>query len=254
MFYSIGMELDRIYNCDCLEGLRGMESGCVNLVVTSPPYNVGIDYGVHDDNMEYAEYIEWIRSIFSEAYRVLGEDGRMVINVGDGKNGAIPTHSDFIQIAKEIGFSVLTSIIWNKNTTSNRTAWGSFMSASAPSFPRCFEYILVFRKSERLIRKGKSTISKENFIAWSNGMWQMQCEKLSEIGHPAAFPIELPRRCIELFSLEGDVVLDPFMGSGTTAIAAIREGRRFVGFEINEEYWKRTCERVDMELMQPKLF
>jgi len=248
------MEIDKIYNEDCLVGMKQITDGSVDLVVTSPPYNVGLEYNEYNDKKPYNEYLFWIKQVFYECFRILGKDGRMCVNIGDGKNGSMPTHSDFIQICKEMGFTVLTTIIWNKNTTSNRFAWGSFMSPSAPSFPRCFEYILVFRKSDKLIRKGKSTISKENFISWSNGMWSFNCERLKEVGHPAAFPIELPKRCIELFCYEGDIVLDPFMGSGTTAIACIRENRRFIGFEINEEYYNIATKRIQQEQSQLKLF
>lgn len=118
------------------------------------------------------------------------------------------------------------------------------MKASSPSFPRCFEYILVFRKSNKLLRKGVSTISKEEFIQWSNGYWNMNTEKLKKVGHPAAFPLQLPERCIKLFTYEGDVILDPFMGSGTTAIACIKTNRKFIGFELDEEYFNLSIERI----------
>lgn len=245
---------DKIFCQDCLEGMRHIPDGSIDCIVSSPPYNTGLEYNGYKDSKPYAEYLEWMTSIFAESFRVLGNDGRMVVNIGDGKNGAIPTHSDFIQICKLIGFSVLTTIIWNKNTTSNRTAWGSFMSPSSPSFPRCFEFILVFRKSDKLLRKGIPTISKENFVSWSNGMWSIGCEKLDKIGHPAAFPVELPQRCIELLTYKGDVILDPFVGSGTTAIAAIREKRHFIGFELNAEYYQKAMKRIQNELSQPTLF
>ena len=241
------MELNRIYNMDCLEGMKNLPDGVVNCIITSPPYNVGLEYDEYDDNKPYDDYLKWIREIFRESYRVLAEDGRMCINIGDGKNGSIPTHSDFIQIAKEIGFHILTIIVWNKNNSSNRTAWGSFMNPSSPSFPRCFEYILVFRKTMKLTHTGVATIERKEFIDWSNGLWEFNGERLSKVGHPAAFPIELPKRCIRLFTYEGDVVLDPFMGSGTTAVAALWENRKYIGFELSEEYYKLATERLEIE-------
>ena len=241
------IEFNKIYNEDCLSGMKKISDNTVNCIITSPPYNVGLDYDEYKDNKPYYDYLSWIKDIFTESYRVLAEDGRMCINIGDGKNGSIPTHSDFIQIAKEIGFHILTIIIWNKNTTSNRTAWGSFMSPSCPSFPRCFEYILVFSKTHKLSHKGISTIEKKEFIEWSNGMWSFNCESLKKIGHPAAFPVELPTRCIKLFTYEGDVVLDPFIGSGTTAVACIRENRKFIGFETSDEYFKLSNNRIKVE-------
>lgn len=239
------IEFNNIYNEDCLTGMKKMAGGVVNCIITSPPYNVNLQYNSYEDNREYKDYLGWMREVFTESYRVLTDDGRMVVNVGDGKNGSIPTHSDFIQICQEIGFSVLTIIIWNKNTTSNRTAWGSFMSPSAPSFPRCFEYILVFRKSLKLKHKGTPTIDKQDFINWSNGTWSFNCAKVKDTGHPAAFPIELPRRCIQLFTYEGDVVMDPFLGSGTTALAAIETGRKYVGFEIDSVYFENARAKIN---------
>ena len=247
------IELDTIYNMDCFDGMKHIPDGTINLTVTSPPYNVGLSYNEYDDNKAYSDYLSWIKDIFNENYRVLTTDGRMCINIGDGKNGSIPTHSDFIQICKSIGFYVMSIIIWNKNTTSNRTAWGSFMSPSCPSFPRCFEYVLIFSKSKKLTHKGDTTISKENFIKWTNGMWTFAPE-IKELWHPAAYPLELPKRCIELLTYKDDVVLDPFMGSGTTAIACIKEHRHFIGFELSKEYYDKACKRIDWEQRQLTLF
>lgn len=240
------IELDTIYNEDCLEGLKRIQNGVVDCCVTSPPYNVGLDYGGYNDKMEYPDYLSFIESVFGEMFRVLKDDGRMCVNIGDGKNGSIPTHSDFIQIGKKIGFLVLSTIIWNKNTTSNRTAWGSFMSPSSPSFPRCFEYILLFGKTKKLKHSGESTISKQDFIQWTNGIWTFTPET-KDVGHPAPFPIELPKRLIELLTYKNDVIIDPFIGSGTTAIAAIRSGRHFIGFEIDKNYYDHATYRINME-------
>lgn len=248
------IELDRIYNEDCLEGMCRIPNESVDCIITSPPYNVGLSYNEYDDNKEYSDYLNWMTEVFGVCYRVLSADGRMCINIGDGKNGAIPTHSDFIQICKGIGFNVMTIIIWNKNTTSRRTAWGSFMSASSPSFPRNFEYILVFSKSKKLLSKGESTISKEDFIKWSNGMWTFNTEKLSKVGHPSAFPIEMPIRLLRMLTYKGAVVLDMFLGSGTTAVACIREKRHFIGFELSKEYFDKAIKRIENEKAQLTMF
>jgi site-specific DNA-methyltransferase (adenine-specific) len=248
------IEIDNIYNEDCLDGMRRMSDGSVDCIITSPPYNVGLSYNEYDDSKEYSDYLAWMTDVFNSCYRVLTADGRMCINIGDGKNGSIPTHSDFIQICKRIGFKVMTIIVWNKNTTSRRTAWGSFMSASAPSFPRNFEYILVFSKSKKLLSKGESTISKDDFIKWSNGMWTFNTEKLSHVGHPAAFPIELPTRLLRMLTYKDAVVLDMFIGSGTTAIACIKEKRQYIGFEISQEYVDIANKRITAETSQLSLF
>lgn len=247
------IEIDRIYNDDCTKGMRRISDGCIHCVITSPPYNVGMNYNGYNDDKEYSDYLLWMTDIFNQCYRILSTDGRMCVNIGDGKNGAIPTHSDFIQICKNIGFNVMTTIVWNKNTTSKRTAWGSFMSATAPSFPRNFEYILVFAKSKKLQKNGESTISKDDFIKWSNGMWTIKPEIQSKAGHPAAFPIELPTRLIRMLTFKNDIVLDPFMGSGTTAIASIKEKRHFVGFELSKDYYDMACKRIENEQRQMTL-
>ncbi len=248
------MDVDKIYNEDCLEGMKNIDNNYVDCIITSPPYNVGLAYDGYNDNREYNEYLSFMGDVFKESYRLLCDGGRMCINIGDGKNGSISTHSDFIQICKNIGFNVMTTIVWNKNTTSNRTSWGSFMSPSCPSFPRGFEYILIFSKGKKLQKTGVSTITKENFIKWSNGLWVFAPESLKKIGHPAAFPLELPMRCIEMLTYKDAVVLDSFMGSGTTAIACIKGNRHFIGFELNMKYCEIACKRIKEVQSQPTLF
>jgi len=236
-----------LYTGDCIEKLREIvETGeRANIIITSPPYNVNLGnnkykkegYLSTDDNLPYEEYLNWMREVFTECYNVLTEDGRICINIGDGKNGAIPTHSDFIQICKEIGFIPLTTIIWNKNTMSSRTAWGSFMKASAPSFPRGFEYIIILSKTPKLLNNGESTMTKEEFIEYSNGLWTFAPEKKQkEYGHPAMFPVELPLRLIKMLTYKGAIVLDPFSGAATTGVAAIRTGRKYIGIEKEQVY------------------
>jgi len=246
---------------DCLERMKEIPDGSVNCAITSPPYNVNLGnnkfkkegYNSSDDNLPYKEYLTWIKNITDLSYSKLADDGRICINIGDGKNGSIPTHSDFIQILKDKGFNMLTTLIWNKNNTSNRTAWGSYMSASCPSFPRCFEYILVACKQKRLSHKGNSTISKEEFIEFSNGMWNVKPEpNQKEIGHPAIYPIEIPYRLIQMLTYENDIVLDMFMGSGSTGIACINTNRKFIGIELDEKYYDISCKRIEEAINDKK--
>ena len=243
----------KLINGDCLVEMRNIPDASVDMVITSPPYNVGVDYDGYNDNMDYNDYTSWLAMVFGEFYRILKKDGRACINIGDGKNGSVPTHSDIIQICMSIGFNIMTTIIWNKNTTSKRSAWGSFMSPSCPSFPRNFEYILVFSKSKKLIRKGEPSITKKNFIDWSNGLWTFAPEKNIK-SHPAPFPIELPRRCIEMLTYKKDLILDPFMGSGTVGVACERLDRDFIGIEISKEYYEIAKYRIGLEQAQMKLF
>lgn len=241
-----------LINDDCVSAMDKMEACSVNLVITSPPYNVNLGnnkfkrdgYENYDDNLCYPDYLNWMRRVFTCCHKVLAKDGRICVNIGDGKNGKTPTHSDFIQMLQEIGFLPLSTIIWDKQTTSNRTAWGSYMSASAPSIPTQHEYILVLGKEYKRSTKGISTISKEEFVKFTDSVWQIKPET-KKLGHPAPFPVELPYRLIQLYSYQGDVVLDPFMGSGTTGIACQKTNRRFIGVELEKKYFDLAKERLD---------
>lgn len=248
---------------NCIEEMQKLiDKGTkVNTVITSPPYNVNLGnnkykkegYLSTEDNLPYEDYLEMMKQVFTGCYNILEEDGRICINIGDGKNGAIATHSDFIQILKEIGFIPITTIIWNKNTMSSRTAWGSFCSASSPSFPRGFEYILVFGKTTKLLSKGESTMTKDEFIEYSNGLWTFAPErKQKDFGHPAMFPVELPTRLIKMLTYKDFTVLDPFSGAGTTGIACINTQRNYIGIEKEIEYNKIAAQRIEQRISEIK--
>lgn len=257
------LELNNIYNMDCLNGLRKMDDNTIDLVVTSPPYNVDLGnnkynknpYNLYNDNKEHQEYISWLKEIFSLVYLKLKSGGRVCINIGDGKNGAVPTHSDVIQMMCEIGYIPMSVIIWNKNTVSGRTAWGSFNSPSCPSFPTPFEYILVFAKDSRKLKyKGETDLTKEEFIDWSLALWTFTPEtRQKKIGHPAMFPEELPKRLIKMFSWKGALVVDPFNGAGTTCKVAKELGRQYIGFEISKDYCDIANKRISEHHEQLKI-
>jgi site-specific DNA-methyltransferase (adenine-specific) len=258
------LPINEIYNMDCLNGLRKMDDNTIDLVVTSPPYNVDLGnnkynknpYNLYNDNKEHQEYISWLKEIFSLVYLKLKSGGRVCINIGDSKNGAIPTHSDVIQMMCDIGYIPMTNIIWNKNTTSNRASFGSYLSPSCPSFPRGFEFILVFAKENKKLQyKGETDLTKEEFVEWTNGLWTFAPEtRQKKIGHPAMFPEELPKRLIKMFSWKGALVVDPFMGSGTTAIACINTNRNYIGFELDTDYFNIATERIENHKQQLTLF
>lgn len=235
----------KLIHGDCLEEMKHIPDGSVDCIITSPPYNVGIKYNSYFDKIDYCDYIKFIEIFIDSYFHKLSPDGRICINIGDAKNGSIPTHSDFIQILKKYRFIPITTIIWNKNTTSNRCAWGSYLSAKSPSFPRGYEFILIFGKTKSKLSNGTSTITKEEWKEYSNGLWTFAPEnKQKEIGHPAMFPIELPTRLIKMLTYKDDIILDPFSGSMTTAIAAINTGRRCICIEKDDNYFKIGSERV----------
>ena len=248
------MKINKIYNGDCGELVSKLDDNSIDLTITSPPYNINLgknkynknSYDKYEDNKEHTTYLVWLESIFNLLYYKMKDGGRVVINIGDSKNGAIPTHSDIIQFMHVIGYFSLTTIIWQKNTVGNRTAWGSFLSPSCPSFPTPFEYILVFyKKFKKLQYKGETDLTREEFIKWAYAIWNIAPEKNQKrTGHPAMFPIILAERCIKMFTWKNALVLDPFCGSGTTCVAAKNLDRQYIGFELSEKYCEISEKRL----------
>jgi len=217
----------------------------VHLMVTSPPYNVGKDY---DEDLGLDEYRKLLWDVCTEVYRKLVVGGRACINIANlGRRPYIPLHSYMIRDMQEIGFLMRGEIIWDKAASAGAsTAWGSWMSATNPAMRDVHEYILVFSKGT-MSRDGKgrkSTITRNEFLEYTRSIWSFPTESATRIGHPAPFPVELPYRLIQLYTFEGDVVLDPFCGSGTTCIAALKTNRHFMGFDDNPEYVELARRRI----------
>jgi len=252
------VEVNKIYNSDCLEMIPFLDNNSIDLVITSPPYNVDLGnnkyhknpYDLYNDNKDHKEYLSFLAKIFKLIYKKLKCGGRVCINIGDGKNGAVPTASDINQFMVEIGYIPYTHIIWDKSQVGNRCAWGSFMSPSSPSFPTPFEHILVFAKeTKKLQNKGETDLTKEEFIDWSLAIWKFAPEtKQKKMGHNAMFPPELARRLIKMLSYKNAIVLDPFSGMGTTALVAKALNRQYIGIELSEDYCKRSRERIEQEV------
>lgn len=228
--------LDRLF-CQSSENMDAVPAGCVHLVVTSPPYNSSKQY---DQDLSLAEYLEMLRRVWAETYRVLAPGGRACINVANlGRKPYIPLHALIIEQMTSLGFLMRGEIIWNKAASSSAsTAWGSWRSASNPVLRDAHEYILVFSK-DAFKRSGvgrTNTITRDEFLEWTKSVWSFPAVSAKKIGHPAPFPFELPRRLIQLYTFEGDLVLDPFAGSGTTCLAARQAGRHYIGYELNPDY------------------
>jgi site-specific DNA-methyltransferase (adenine-specific) len=227
------------------EAMSELPDHCIHLMVTSPPYNVKKEY---DHDMTLTDYMKLIRRVGEEIYRVLVTGGRSCINIANlGRKPYLPLHSYIIDEMLDIGFLMRGEIIWDKASSAGAsTAWGTWLSAKNPVLRDVHEYILVFSK-ESFSREGnkkESTIERDDFLSWTKSIWTFPAESARRIGHPAPFPVELPKRLIELYTYEGDVVLDPFCGSGTTCVAAIETGRHYVGYEVNSEYVQLSKDRI----------
>jgi site-specific DNA-methyltransferase (adenine-specific) len=237
----------KIINDDILT-TKEVDTNSIDLIITSPPYNVDIKYNAHDDKLSYEEYLEFTRKWLKRCYGWLKDDGRFCFNIPLDKNkgGQQSMGADLTISAKEIGFKYHSTIIWNEGNISRRTAWGSWLSASAPYVIAPVELIVILYKNRWKKTSGskESDITKKEFMEWTNGLWTFSGESKKRVGHPAPFPKELPNRCIKLFSFVGDIVLDPFMGSGTTLITSYKNNRKGIGIEIDESYCKLAKKRL----------
>ena len=239
--------------CKSSEKMDDLPDHSIHLAVTSPPYNASKEY---DQDLSLDEYLDLLGRVWQEVYRVLVPGGRACINIANlGRKPYLPLHSMIIEQMLSIGFLMRGEIIWDKAASASpSTAWGSWLSASNPVLRDVHEYILVFSKESFRRPKGDrvSTIQKDDFLSWTKSVWQFQAVQARSIGHPAPFPVELPHRCIQLYTFLGDVVLDPFAGSGTTCLAARQDGRGFVGYERNPQYCQLSEARLQATIENNK--
>jgi len=241
--------LDKVF-CKSSERMEELPDNSIHLMVTSPPYNVGKEY---DKNLTLEQYRTLLKTVFSEVFRVLTTGGRACVNVANvGRKPYIPFHSYIIEDMLRIGFLMRGEVIWDKSASSGAsTAWGSWKSAMNPILRDVHEYILIFSKdsfSRKRNEQQKNTITSNEFLEFTKSIWRFPTESAKRVGHPAPFPIELPYRLIQLYTFENDVVLDPFIGSGTTAIAALKTNRHYIGYDNNPEYVITAQERIEEEL------
>jgi len=241
------MRFNVIY-CGDSRHMREVDDDSVQLIVTSPPYNVGKPYADHHDQMSLDGYLAFLGEVWRECQRVLCKGGRIAINVANTwRKPYIPLNAYIARQMIDLGFLMRGEIIWDKGPSAGiSTAWGSFARASNPTLRDVHEYILVFSKDAwKLETRGKkSGIGNQEFVDWTRSIWGFPTESARRAGHPAPFPEELPRRLILLYTNAGDTVLDPFAGSGTTCVAAKRLGRNYIGYEVSEEYCEGARERI----------
>jgi DNA modification methylase len=237
--------LNRIF-CASAQTMSDLPDNSIHLMVTSPPYNVGKEY---DSDLTLEEYLGFLKQVWREVSRTLVPGGRACINVANlGRKPYIPLHAFIVRDMLEAGFLMRGEVIWDKAASASAsTAWGSWLSPTNPTLRDVHEYILIFSKG--VFRRGnpekrEATITKEQFLEYSKSVWHFPAESARKVGHPAPFPVELPRRLIQLYTFAGEIVLDPFMGSGQTALAARDAGRRFVGYEVDPQYVKLAEERL----------
>ncbi len=235
--------LDQVY-CHSAEQMLEIPDHAVGLAFTSPPYNVGKDY---DQDLALEDYLGLIRRVGAEVYRVLRPGGRYVLNIANlGRTPYLPLTAFFWHVHLEIGFIPMGEIIWQKGEgAGNSCAWGSWQSAKSPRLRDVHEYLLVMAKmSPSRPDKGTSDISRDEFLQATLSVWRIPPASARRVGHPAPFPVALAERVIRLYSYVGDVVLDPFAGSGSTLVAAARLQRHWVGYDVVPEYCRLAEERV----------
>ncbi|MHA2173464.1 MAG: DNA-methyltransferase [Candidatus Hodarchaeales archaeon] len=238
--------VNNIYNKSA-ESMEELPDNSIHLIISSPPYNVGKEY---DSDVSMEEYLNLLKRVWQEINRILIPGGRVCINIANlGRKPYIPLHTYIISDFLELGFLMRGEVIWDKSASAGTsTAWGSWKSSSNPTLRDVHEYILIFSKD--LFKRNKTdnsadTISRDEFLTNTKSIWTFPAVSAKKIGHPAPFPIELPYRLIQLYSFKGDIVLDPFMGSGQTAIAALKSSRRYIGYETNQEYINLANERIN---------
>jgi site-specific DNA-methyltransferase (adenine-specific) len=275
------IETGKIINGDCVEVMKTLPDSCIDLLVTSPPYNVNVSYDVYDDGRSMDDYWEFTRQWLSESLRILKDDGRVAINVPielnvQERGGRILFNAEFWMMMKEVGFKFFGMVDLTEDSPHRvrQTAWGSWMSASCPYIYNPKEcIILAYKKTNKKLTKGESqwkgipteivnekgvnlikTIyepeDKKEFMNLVFGRWEYFADTKSLT--KATFSMDIPVKAIKILSYKNDIVFDPFMGSGTSAVAAETLGRRWLGIELSPNYTDIARKRVNAFIEERK--
>ena len=252
-------ELDVIHVGDARD-MAAVPDGSVALVVTSPPYFAGKEYetalGEGHVPGDYLDYLAMLRDVLAECVRTLEPGGRLAVNVANlGRRPYRSLAADVTTILQDdLRLLLRGEVIWQKQRgASGSCAWGSYRSPANPVLRDTTERVIIASKGrfDRVGRgsaspgePGRATIPGDEFMEATLDVWEIPAESATRVGHPAPFPVALVERCIQLFTYEGDAVLDPFMGSGTTAVAAVNTGRRYIGYDTDPGYVDQARERV----------
>ena len=269
--------INTVINGDCVEVMKELPEGSIDLIVTSPPYGVNIAYDVHDDDMEISEYLEFSRKWLTEAYKLLKDDGRIALNIPyeinrQAKGGRIFFVSEVYQVMKEIGFKFFGVVDLEEDSPhrSKTTAWGSWMSPSSPYIYNPKECIILAYKKVHIKKvkgepqwKGEPTITEEgktkmvyqeedkkDFMELVFGQWKYLND--SRPMTKATFSMDIPTKAIKILSYKNDIILDPFNGSGTSCVAAEILDRRWIGIELSENYANIARQRIQGFVDQKK--
>jgi DNA modification methylase len=238
--------VDLVIRGDAVRALAALPADSVHLAITSPPYNVGIQYAGYDDQRRHGEYLAWLATVWRALLRVLVPGGRFALNVAPTSiKDFHPIHHDLAHDLRELGYIMRTEIIWYKQTMGRRTAWGSWRSPANPHIVPSWEYVLVFSKGSWRLDgdRSKIDIGAKEFQDNSDGFWSIPPERRRD-GHPAPFPEELIRRLIRFYSYRENVVLDMFGGTGTVAAVARANGRHYLHIDSSAEYCALAIERI----------
>lgn len=237
----------RLICADVLDGLRSLDDDSVDLTVTSPPYNFGIDYDGHDDNMADEDYWKWLQDVWGGVFAKTKDCGRICVNGPLEQPNKGLWAASCLDTLRAAGWQYMSVITWHQDAPSGRTAWGSFASPSCPHYSNPDEVILVcYKGSKKNPPNGRTPIiTPQEFVNYTFGMWTyIRCESAMRLGHPAPFPPELPERCIKMYAYKGDTILDPFSGSGSTGVAALQCGCRYIGIDVSQKYMDLSRERL----------